>query len=60
MLVELRGVFLGGRAVDTGRTIFACASVRFLQPIDIDASRQRPQRRFRHLLRQFCYPLLFR
>jgi hypothetical protein len=34
--------------------------MRFLQPLDVDVMRKRPQRGARHLLRQFRYPFEFR
>jgi hypothetical protein len=49
-----------GHSVYAHRSILAGASIRFLQPVDVHQVGQRGERHLRRLLRQRCYPFLFR
>jgi hypothetical protein len=52
---------VGGRlAIDSHRTVFTGAAIRFKQPLEINQVSQARENQLRRTLRQLGYPMLFR
>src|SRR5215831_1227932 len=58
--LQIARVLLGHLPVHAGGAVLARASIRLVQPVDVDVMGERCQCRLRHLARQFRYPLEFR